>query len=119
MLSDNAIKYLSVAGSISSIIALVIAVVAKLDIVSGVCIVVSIVGAIIWGAVLLWLMNWGHERYVAQLDYKALSWMYYFLTGLFAIVLVLGFFLVLWSILSLLLTGFITILKEGLSFFLK
>ena len=117
MLSEESLKYLSVAGSICSIIALVITVTAKLDIESGVCIVVSIFGAVFFAALLLWLMNQFHEQCVAKLHFRELSWFYYFIAGIIAIVLVLGFFLLLWSVLSLLLTGFITALKEGLAYF--
>ena len=112
--TEQVIKYLSVAGSICSIIALLITVTMKLELVSLISIIVSVIGSVILLAFLIWLMKKGADRINAMFDSKSALWLYYFLGLLLSIVLVCLFFICLYGIVSLLLTGFITIMKDAL-----
>lgn len=113
--TEQVIKYLSVAGSICSIIALLITVTMKLELVSFISIIVSVIGSVILLAFLIWLIKKGTYRVEALFGSKPAIWLYYFVGLLLSIVLVCAFFICLYGIISLLLTGFISIMKEGLA----
>lgn len=113
--TEQVIRYLSVAGSLCSIIALLITVTVKLNMVSIISIIVAVVGSIILFAFLIWLIKKGANKFDALFDSKSALWLYYFMGILISIVLVCSVFIFLYGLISLLLTGFVTIMKDGLA----
>lgn len=115
MNSEQFLKYLSIAGSICSIIALLITVTVELNVVSIISIVIAVIGSIILLAFLIWLIKRVADKVKALFDSRPALWLFYFLGTLISIVFTCSFFTVLYGIIGLLLTAFINLMKDGLA----
>ena len=116
MKSDDFVKYLSIAGSICSILGLFIAMSIKLDWIQGISIVISLIGGISLLAFLLWGIDKGYKRLRDKEwlpSVSSLKVLYYFILGLLVVFLAFVFTCMIYSLVNMFLEGVLIIIKEA------
>ena len=115
MKSDDFVKYLSIAGSICSIMGLFIAMSVKLNWVEGISIVLSFIGGVSLLAFILWGINEGYKSLMNK-DWwptvYSLKVLYYFCFGLVSVFVAFGFALVIFGIVNVSLTGLVEMINS-------